>query len=167
MDYSLDGKPVLTNVTFAGNSADNGGGMYNTNSSNPAIRNTIFWTNTAGTSGPAIYNTSSSPVLTNTLIQGGCPAAIGNCYGVVLTSDPLFVRNPDSGDGNWATLADNDYGDLRLTVASPAINQGDNSFVSVGTDLDGSPRIFDAFVDLGAYEFQHVVHRLFLPIIVR
>jgi len=135
--------------------------------SNPAIRNTIFWTNTAATSGPAIYNIDSNPVLTNTLIQGGCPAAVGTCYGVVLTSDPFFVRDPDPGDGNWGTLADNDYGDLRLTLASFAINMGDNSFVSVGTDLDGNPRIFDALVDLGAYEFQQVVNRLFLPLIMR
>jgi len=140
--------------------------MYNNSNSNPAIRNTIFWSNTAVISGTAVFNNSSSPVLTNTLVQDGCPTG-ATCNGVLLTSDPQFVRNPDAGDGDWTTLGDNDYGDLRLTLVSPAINQGDNSFVSVGTDLDGNPRIFDTTVDLGAYEFQQVVFKIFLPLISR
>jgi len=156
--------PTLTNVTFAGNSAYRGGGMSNSNSGRPVIRNTIFWTNTVVLSDAAILIESGSPVLTNTLIQGGCPAG-ATCNGVLLISDPWFVRNPDSGDGDWTTLADNDYGDLRLTLASPAINAGDNSFVTVGTDLDGNPRIFDILVDLGAYEFQKLVYRIFLPLL--
>ncbi|MCP4358984.1 MAG: DUF11 domain-containing protein [Chloroflexi bacterium] len=148
----------LTNVTFAGNSAGNyGGGMANYSNSSPIIRNSIFWANTASTE-PAIYNNNSSPVLTNTLVQGGCPTG-STCNGVLLTSNPMFVREPDSGDGNWTTLSDNDYGDLNLQSNSPAIDNGDNSFVSgVVADLAGNPRILDgdgdglSTVDLGAYE---------------
>ena len=44
-----------------------------------------------------------------------------------LDADPLFVREPTPGaDGTWGA-ADDDYGDLRLRIASPAIDVGDNS----------------------------------------
>jgi len=151
-------KPSLANVTFAANSATNsGGGIYNNPDSNsPVIRNTIFWTNTAGITSTAAISSSVGSIvsLTNNLVQGGCP--VGASCSVTLTDDPLFVRDPDSGDGNWATLADNDYGNLRLRVNSPAINQGNNSFIAgVTTDLDGNPRIIDSLVDLGAFENQN------------
>jgi len=152
MANSDGSNPTLTNVTFADNYAlSQGGGMHNSFSSNPIIRNTIFWTNTAAVDGDAIDNNSSFPVLTNTLIQDGCPSG-ATCNSVLLTTDPMFVRNPDSGDGDWTTLDDNDYGDLRLQAGSPAINQGNNSFVSAATDMNGNTRIIDGFVDLGAYE---------------
>ena len=38
-----------------------------------------------------------------------------------LNDDPLFFRDPDPGDGDWSTLDDNDYGDLRLFNGSPAV----------------------------------------------
>ncbi len=45
-------------------------------------------------------------------------------------------------------------GDFRLQTNSPCINAGKNSYVGVGTDFDGNPRIVGGTVDLGAYEFQ-------------
>ena len=82
-------------------------------------------------------------------------------------TDPRFVRNPSPGDGNWATLGDNDYGDLRLETDSPAIDAGDGSLLPAGITLDfpGSPRIFDSNiaenvftlpVDQGAFEADYV-----------
>src|SRR5262249_47030718 len=81
--------------------------------------------------------------------------------------NPHFVRNPDPGDGNWATFNDNDYGDLHLRATSPAIDQGDGALLPAGIsqDFDGHARIFDvafapnAFaspVDLGALEAHFV-----------
>jgi hypothetical protein len=101
--------PTLSNVTFSGNSAANyGGGMYNWESS-PALTNCILWGNTAP-SGPQICsNLTSSPSVTYSLVQGGYAAGTD-----VIDADPLFVRNPDPGDGDWGTPSDNDYGDLRL-----------------------------------------------------
>jgi hypothetical protein len=72
--------------------------------------------------------------------------------GAFLTTDPSFVRNPDSGDGDWETTADNDYGDLRLLLGSPALDVGDNTFNAQALDLAGGPRIVDSVIDLGAYE---------------
>jgi hypothetical protein len=58
--------------------------------------------------------------------------------GTLTGLDPLFV-SPGTDD-------------LRLPLASPAIDAGDPGFASAGTDLAGNPRVFNARVDIGAYE---------------
>ncbi len=161
--------PNLTNVTFSGNAASTGGGMANTAGS-PLLQNSLFWGNNA-TSGVGIYNDlTSSPTIRYSLVQSGLPAGSidggGNLDGL---TGPQFVRDPDPGDADWSTLADNDYGDLRLHANSPAIDAGDNdadldgalpglaTIAGVPTDLGGQPRLAAlrtavAAVDLGAYE---------------
>ena len=139
---------------------------------NPSLVNVILWNNAASSGGAEIYNSSASSVITSSLVQGGITGTrIYNIGGGSVTDgggnidgDPLFTRDPDPGDGDWTTLADNDYGDLRLTHGSPAIDAGMNSFVTLPTDLDGNPRIFNDIVDLGAYEF---MVRVFLPVVMR
>ena len=67
------------------------------------------------------------------------PAVCG--VGNIVTSDPGF-RDPANGD-------------FRLLPCSPAVNAGDNAIVSalgITIDLDGTPRIQDGQVDMGAYE---------------
>ncbi len=165
--------PTLTNVTFAANSADDsGGGMYNKYDSNPIIRNSIFWDNV----GSALYASGDSQVtISDSLVQGGCPGnANVACVGTILDSDPRFVHPPDSGDGDWSTLEDNDYGDLRLQAGSPATDAGNNSSLPsdssdldgdgdtaepIPYDLQGSPRISGSSVDMGAFEHQLQVWR--------
>jgi hypothetical protein len=116
-----------------------------------------------GWDGGGIYNDDDSSVT-----DGG-----GN-----IDADPLFVRDPDPGDGDWTTPDDNDYGDLRLQPGSPAIDAGDNAAVPAGitTDLAGLPRFVDIptvpdtgsgtppIVDMGAYEAQYM---LYLPLVLR
>jgi T5SS/PEP-CTERM-associated repeat protein len=92
--------------------------------------------------------------------------------------DPLFLRTPSPGpDTIWGTT-DDDYGDLRLSSNSPAIDSGDSLAVPADTydidndgnttealplDLAGQPRFYDdptrsntgngnPPVDRGAYE---------------
>jgi hypothetical protein len=162
--------PTLSNVTFSGNSASDGGGVSNEDSS-PTLTNCILWGNTAS-SGPQIRNdASSSPSVTYSLVQGGYAAGTD-----IIDADPLFVRNPDPGDGDWTTPGDNDYGDLRLRAGSPAIDAGNNTAVPAGVsvDLAGNPRFIDhprpdfasgttpigtpPIVDLGAYEAGYVIY---------
>jgi uncharacterized repeat protein (TIGR01451 family) len=153
--------PTLTNVTFSGNSAnDEGGGMFNWNSSSPTLTNVILWGNSAS-NGPGIYNDSSTPQISYSDIQGcggsgSWNSACGADGGGNIEADPLFV---DAANGN-----------LRLQLTSPAIDAGDNAALppDILTDLDGNPRFVDIptvpdtgsgappIVDMGAYEAQFV-----------
>jgi hypothetical protein len=138
--------PTVTNCTFSGNSADYGGGMFNTNNSSPTVTNCIMWgdppveiANLFGSSTTVSYSdVDCEPVYPGT----------GN-----INTDPCFV---DAAGGN-----------LRLGLGSPCIDAADNSSVPGGvtTDLNGFARFIDdlctgdsgngtpPIVDMGAYEF--------------
>ena len=151
--------PTLTNCTFTGNSASNGGGgLFNDSSSSPTLTNCILWGNTAP-SGSQVFNSSGTPVATYCDVEGGYTGT-GN-----INADPQFVHVPNSGpDGTWGTADDGT--DLRLRLTSPCIDAGKNSAVPAGitTDLAGSSRRADIpakansgsgtvpIVDMGAYE---------------
>ncbi|NPV90806.1 MAG: hypothetical protein HPY50_08545 [Firmicutes bacterium] len=145
--------PALTNATFSGNAAKNGGGMRN-HGSGSTIANCVLWGNSAEVGGSQLLNTRTSPAspyfptISHSLVEGcggsgtGWNPDLGDDGGYNLDSDPLFV---DAVAGN-----------LRLQAASPAIDGGDNAALPAGvtTDLDGSPRIANDIVDMGAYEYQ-------------
>ncbi|MBN2006201.1 MAG: hypothetical protein JXA21_22790 [Anaerolineae bacterium] len=141
---------TFTNLSVFNNMADNGGGLY-AYSSYIMYTNSIFWGNQANDNAQ-VGMQNSTMILDHDLVQDGCPA--GATCTDILDADPLVARAPDPGDGDWSTLADNDYGDLRLRPASPAIDAGDDAAVTALTDLDGNPRIMGAAVDLGAYEVE-------------
>jgi predicted outer membrane repeat protein len=176
VNYS--GSPTLANVTFSGNSAtSNGGGIFSQNSS-PTLANCILWGNndSGGTDQSAqIHIDDASPItITYSLVQGGVYTGTGN-----ISANPQFARDPDPGDGDWTTLADNDYGDLSLLPSSPAIDAGDNAALPADvTDLDddgnmtepipldlaGEWRIASNRVDMGAYEWHPI---FYLPLVLR
>ncbi len=153
------GQTVLTQVTFAGNRAEySAGAVELENSSILTLTNSILYNNTlAGNPHDLLLPSGSTADISNTLINANCAGVNITCSGV-LTGDPLFVRNPDAGDGDWSSFADNDYGDLHLQFASQAIDAGDNAYVKDDSDLEGLPRITDgdgdgvSRVDLGVYE---------------
>src|SRR5690606_18531553 len=125
-DGSLLGasSPVLTNVTFSGNSAATAGGaMYNEGSilggSSPALTNVILWGNQANT-GTQIFNSSANPSIDHSLVQGGdggsnSGSAFSNGTGNI-DADPRFVATVDAAD------APTTAGDLRLLPGSPAVD---------------------------------------------
>jgi len=157
--------PTLTNVTFSGNWASiQGGAMYNYHSS-PNVRNSILWKNQdssgTGTISATIYNEYDSIVtLTHSLAQGTGGSDSWTSNGSIvdgggnLDDDPDFILDLDPSTAPTTT------GNLRLQADSPAIDTGNNTFVSsLSTDLDGNPRVIDgnldgtATVDMGAYEY--------------
>jgi hypothetical protein len=165
------GDASLINVTMSGNSALNvGGGIWNYTDT-LSLTNTILWGNTAP-QGPQLYTGSPvTPTISYCLIEdsGGSgddwDTSLGADGGGNLDDDPQFYRNPDPGDGVWTTLVDNDYGDLHLQYASPAIDHGTNT-VCPAFDLDGFPRPVGTFCDMGAYEYQFEFF-MFLPQILK
>jgi predicted outer membrane repeat protein len=62
--YNKHSNPTLANITFSGNLATSGGGIYNENYSSPRLTTVAFSGNSA-TMGGGMYNDSSSPILTN------------------------------------------------------------------------------------------------------
>ncbi len=177
--YNYESDPTVVNCTFSGNTAtypDTGkaGGMISTHQSRPKIYNSIFWGNTADTEGTIYNDEDSSPTVAHCIVEGGHTGP-GN-----KDVEPLFVRSPDPGDGDWTTVEDNDYGDVRLQWNSPAIDAGDNDQIledtadadgddntaeTVDIDLEGKTRRIEApatsdtgtgsapLVDMGAYEY--------------
>ncbi len=157
--YLQQNDATLTNLSVFNNTAYDGGGLY-AYSGNVTLRNAILWGNHADGEGAQLYVSGGSATLNDDLVQGGCPA--GATCANILDADPQPVRHPDPGDYDWSTLEDNDYGDLRLRPTSPAIDAGDDSAVTLATDIDGNPRIMGAAVDLGAYEVE--VYTLTMPV---
>ena len=142
-----------TNCTFAGNEAfDLGGGIFHL--TGPlTLLHCILWNN-RDTNGmieeSQLASTNSSVKVSYSCIEGLISTlGLGN-----ISTDPLFVRNPDDGGDGWG-IGDNDnFGDLHLQVDSPCINTGDPLFtVDEGaSDFDGEPRIQNCRVDMGADE---------------
>jgi predicted outer membrane repeat protein len=171
--------PNIVNCVFAGNMSTRGGAVYIASATLATFTNCTFTANTATMSGGAIYGTS--PTLVNCILWGNTAPVdpqihpIGHAATVLysdvqggasgaanIDADPGFVRLPSSGfDSVWCT-ADDDYGDLRLTLSSPCIDAGSNLHVPSGTagDVAGNTRLSDvvgvrdpgAIVDMGAYE---------------
>ena len=152
----------LINVTLVGNTARySGGGVYS--GSDTCLTGATLVANSANVGG-GIYASGSALNLANTIVVASNDG--GEVYGSwqgsynLIGVDPGFLRNPSPGtDGLWGT-EDDDYGALRPTAFSPAVNAGSNTLAvlpdgtPLASDLGGSARISDGTVDIGAYEYQ-------------
>lgn len=136
------GRITVSNATFVANSAPtSGGAIFSSPTANFSIANSLFLSNTAS-AGPHITPVGGPISVT----YSGIPGWTGTGAGII-AADPQFVRLP-------GTNGPADYGDLRLQPTSPAINTGNNNFLSGPTvDYTGNPRTFGPKVDMGAYEF--------------
>lgn len=117
----------VINCTFSNNSGTNGNVIRTDNGSNTYLKNTILFGN--GSLTPISFTGIGGPGLSNTISEGGQISGIN--------SDPLLNAN------------------FTLQAGSPAIDSGNNSFISAGTttDLAGNARIHNSIIDLGAYEY--------------
>ena len=156
----------LTNSTVAANTAKgNGGGICQyVDTATAAINNTIVALNEASTAND-LFNVEGAVSGAHNLISNGSDqtefidAADGNLVGTAADPiDPRFLADPSPGDdGDWGT-EDDDFGDLRLRLDSPAVDAGNTALAvdAFGTpltvDLDGDPRVQGTAVDMGAYE---------------
>ncbi|MBD2753919.1 putative Ig domain-containing protein [Spirosoma validum] len=133
--------PTLTNCTISDNTASQGGALYNTYFS-PTLASSIVWHNHSGTGVETTFvNTNGSTVLTRyCLIESGVTSYSSGAGTIMAVSSPF--------------ASDTDY---RLAIASQAIDAGDpasTTATSGATDLAGNPRLANGRIDMGAYEYQ-------------
>jgi hypothetical protein len=163
---------TFINCVFNGNSANDGGALYNDQGTAALINCTVvanqgFWRaglacptsviNSILWGNPGRLNRTSYDDLAQ--ISGTLRPAVNFCC-VEGWQDSLggkgnFGRNPLFAD---AAGPDHILGtpddDLRLQAGSPCIDQGDNTAlgVEIKTDLAGQPRIVNGVIDIGAQE---------------
>lgn len=80
--------PILTNCTFAGNSAEHGGGMYNGGLCNPKLSNCRFMENSAQAGGGLSNHRGSSPKLVNCIFSGNLAEYGGGMWNYHHYDDP-------------------------------------------------------------------------------
>ncbi|MGE3823111.1 MAG: choice-of-anchor Q domain-containing protein [Bacteroidia bacterium] len=153
--YNFSATSIVQNCLFTGNTASTGGGINISNSSEPQIIGCTFSGNTAtagASNGGAIYNNTSSAAIRNSILWGNS-SEIGINVATPSVSYSI-VQGGYSGTSNLNTnplFTNSGTGDYTLQSSSPAINNGDNSFIS-SADLAGNARVTGLVVDRGAYE---------------
>ena len=161
--YNLNSSPKMTNVTVVNNYnevTNGGGGFYNDGNAFPIIINSIIWGNLTD---QYINVNGGTMTITYSNIQGGY-SGTGN-----INVDPQFVA-PIEANPNLTNA-----GNYRLSPFSGCTDKGNNTVVQTPIlypyDLDGNVRVFDAdnngipTVDMGAYESQQSISRVFLPLL--
>ncbi len=110
--YNYNSSLAVTNCTFSGNTADDGGGMFNYYSS-PEVTNCIFSGNSAVIGG-GIYNYATSPIVSRCVFSGNL-ASFGGGMSNTLSS-PTVTNCTFSGN-----TADDDGGGVWNAASSPTV----------------------------------------------
>jgi len=156
----------LVNNTITGNTAANyGGGVYILSEGTANIYNNIIRDNTAGeggNDGDDLYvetDSGNETNLFNNILGPSSDFITANSEDLVITDITLYSQgNNSTADPMLGPLQNNGGPTFTraLPEGSPAINAGDNAIVAtlgLSTDQRGYPRIVNAVVDIGAYEF--------------
>lgn len=143
---------TINNSTIANNTIR---GFLGSATGSATITNCIFWNNLLSnrTEEADIYSAGQPLAVSNCVTQTFTTAASGR---LLTAMHPRFLNqlNPAGADNRFFTADDG----LQLTTpCSPALNSGNNAASSgLAVDIMGQPRIFNAIVDIGAYEMQAV-----------
>lgn len=141
--YNYSGTTTLTNITIAGNTANNkGGGIFNYDSVTD-VYNSIVACNTASVTGNDIAKNLGSV----------------NGYNSLSSYTEWGLNNNYEYDPNSPLFYNADNGDYRLVKKSQAIDKGDNQLAydagmdETSLDNSGELRFVGNHIDLGAYEY--------------
>jgi hypothetical protein len=156
--YFANSIPSIVNCTINGNSAKDGAGLYFSQSSTfSTLTNCTIVRNTAVANGGGLYLKTSTPRIINSILWEDSPQEVysegagspnitySDIYGGYTGSGNI------SGSPGFVSIGQQDY---HLISTSPAINAGSNAAPELPTqDKEGSNRIIDSIVDMGAYEY--------------
>jgi len=162
-------KGTLTDCIIISNSASSyGGGSYESD-----LKNCLVKENYAMDSGGGAYY---GTLVNCTVVSNEAMEASGVAYGTLTNCivyhnigwwEPNYLGGtfnyccttpmPGSGTGNTTNepqFVDSAAGDYHLQATSPCVDAGTNeAWMAAATDLDGTPRIVNGIVDMGAYEY--------------
>lgn len=155
-------RPVyVINSTFSGNKATTGVAgailVHNSSSTDGALhlKNSIVWGNVDSRESAAIPGVCEIQVsgaftvtLENNILRGGLSRVLGN-------GTKTLMNGEETIDANDADPLFTSASDFRISLAaSPAVGTGKNSLLpaNMTTDINGSARIQEDEIDLGAYE---------------
>jgi hypothetical protein len=154
----------LTNCLVAYNSAKFGGGACAAAVVNcTVVQNGAYDDGLAGPAGGG--GVSGGYTLNSVVVQNIGPSGLTN-FASPAMSYCCTVPDP-GGEGNITNdpaFKDFASGNYRLGSNSPCINAGTNLPPDLSVDLDGRPRVVDAVVDMGAYEYQHLPFIIVPPV---
>ncbi len=146
--YNASSSPTLINVTFSGNTADNGGGMYNNNFSSPTLINVTFSGNTAdnnGNGGGMRNNDNSSPTLKNVTFSGNTADNGGGMDNDNFSSPTLinvtFSGNTADNNGNGGGMRNNDNSSPTLKNVTFSGNRANLNGGGIYNDNFSSPTL--------------------------
>lgn len=117
----------------------------NTTPSNAVVSNCIFWNNKSAGNAVVRSITDVHKFPMNTL-------QVNNSIDEANFNDDSISTKVNTSNSNplFVDMINNNFS---LQFGSPAINTGDNTKVLRGNDLANNPRILNATVDIGAFEF--------------
>lgn len=173
----INGNATLINNIITDNQARFGGSGVYVNGSTPYLyQNTIANNIYPGGDGSGVYsgesssNTPGQPRLYNNIITNQTVGIFADKVDVTSLAfvenilwygntqntgggGTVFINDPHTGDPLYVDVSSYNY---RINDGSSAIDIGTNANIPAGTttDADGSPRIANGTVDLGAYENQ-------------
>jgi len=157
------GKFTAVNSTIALNVAEGGGSPFGT--ANGGFGGGILW------EGGTNSNITNCTVAQNNVASGSGATVLGSrgidtyttagtinnsIVGSGVTVGTATTFQDDAGTDGLGPLANNGGPTKTMAIgpSSPAVDRGDNSLVTFGTDQRGDGRIFNGTVDCGAVEYQ-------------
>jgi FOG: PKD repeat len=146
--YNYFSGPTLINNTIYGNTAIEGGGVYNDHNVSesvvPTFHNTVLYNNGSDiTNYLTIINDNSSHNFSENYTGNGFES---------LSESPFIDSFNFIGDDFIAGTIDDG---LVPSLISPLINAGNNVHNSLNTDITGNDRFNDDIIDVGAYEYNN------------